>query len=89
MLPLYNLQSAVGLYQYTHWVQNYVHCLYPHLAPQARTPDVLLALCECACSARSQSAADIHGVARADLQQARDFFFAIAAQELVALQHMN
>jgi hypothetical protein len=86
MLTPYDLRSTVGLYHYTRWVQNCVQTLRPHLTPQALTPDTLLQICECACSARSQSAALVHAVAEADLTQARAYFLTVAAQELQAAQ---
>ncbi|RTQ48101.1 hypothetical protein EJV47_16820 [Hymenobacter gummosus] len=82
MLTPYNLRSTVGLYHYTRWVQNCVEILRPHLAPQALTPDTLLQLCECICTARSQSAALAHAVDEDDLTTAREYFRTIAQQEL-------
>ncbi|MCC3156609.1 hypothetical protein LJ737_05125 [Hymenobacter sp. 15J16-1T3B] len=84
MLTPYDLRSAVGLYHYTRWVQNYVHALRPHLLPQALTPTTLLAICECTCTARSQSPAHAHCVAEADLPMAREYFCTVADQELRA-----
>lgn len=82
MLTPYDLRSVVGLYHYTRWVQNYVHTLRPHLTTQALTPDTLLTICECACTARSQSPAHAHCVEEADLTLAREYFCTVVAQEL-------
>ncbi|GAB3830073.1 hypothetical protein [Hymenobacter jeollabukensis] len=84
MLTPYDLRSAVGLYHYTRWVQNYVQELRPYLTPEALTSATLLTICECGCAARSQSPAHAHCVAEADLLMAREYFCTVADQELRA-----
>lgn len=80
----YDLRSAVGLYHYTRWVQNYVHELRPHLTPQSLNSGTVLSICECSCAARSQSPAHAHCVDEADLPMAREYFRAVVDQELQA-----